>query len=458
MPQAEFHVILRRAPHFRRGWDLGVSETTRKAAGDAIVVLAPVVTVVLMVRYWVDGHFAVDFTNYFWVAGWRTLHGLSPYSWSAADIRAWQGFPYPALTAFAFAPFALVSASAAACVFVALSLAALACALRVLGIRDRRLWAAALLWWPVISAWQAGNMGLLLVLLLALIWHFRERPVLCGMLVAVAVTAKPMLWPLAIWLIATRRWRSAAAAVGVGGVANLAAFALLGMSEISRYLHLSSQLTGVQLHRGYGVIAIALRAGVSPSAAWACLVFLTTVLVLACWLAGRRDDQARSFHLAVLIMLVASPVVWNHYLALLLVPVAISRPRAAPLWFLPLILWLCPAMDVYQWQACLAAAVTLFVVYDAGRESVAPFTVPLPRVARPDQSNARQRQPLIDLLDRLLDEGVHRGREATRRRHPRPLSQLSPPLAHDALDRAREGDAEADPLGGRAADYGGRLA
>ena len=66
----------------------------------------------------------------------------------------------------------------------------------------------------MISTWQAGNMALLLVLLLALISHFRERPVLCGVLVAVAVTAKPILWPLAIWLIATRRWRSAATALG----------------------------------------------------------------------------------------------------------------------------------------------------------------------------------------------------------------------------------------------------
>lgn len=364
----------------------GLSDTARKAAGDAIVMLAPVVTIVLMVRYWVDGNFAVDFTHFFWVAGWRTLHGLSPYSWSAAEVRAWGGFPYPALTAIAFVPFALLPVSTAACVFVALLLAALACALRVLGIRDRRLWAAALLWWPVISAWQAGNMPLLLVLLLALIWRFRERPVLCGVLVAIAMTAKPMLWPLAIWLIATRRWRSAAAAVGVGGIANLGAFALLGMSQISRYLHLSAQLTDVQLHRGYGVIAIALRAGVSQSAAWVCLVLLTIVLVIACLRAGRRHDQARCFHLTVLTTLVASPLVWNHYLALLLVPVAISRPRAAPLWFLPLILWLCPATHVYQWQACLAAAVTLLVIYAAGRESAAPLAVPLPRVPLPDQS------------------------------------------------------------------------
>jgi hypothetical protein len=37
-----------------------------------------------------------------------------------------------------------------------------------------------------------------------------------------------------------------------------------------------------------------------------------------------------------------SPIVWLHYLVLLLVPLAIARPRFSAVWLLPLLLWLTP--------------------------------------------------------------------------------------------------------------------
>ena len=43
----------------------------------------------------------------------------------------------------------------------------------------------------------------------------------------------------------------------------------------------------------------------------------------------------RSFTLALAAALTLTPVVWNHYLLLLFVPVAIARPRLSGLWALP---------------------------------------------------------------------------------------------------------------------------
>jgi len=68
-------------------------------------------------------------------------------------------------------------------------------------------------------------------------------------------------------------------------------------------------------------------------------------------------------------MLVASPVVWNHYFALLIVPLAILRPRLRIEWAIPLALWLCPATGVTGWQAGLAALVTGSTVLLLARES-----------------------------------------------------------------------------------------
>ena len=44
---------------------------------------------------------------------------------------------------------------------------------------------------------------------------------------------------------------------------------------------------------------------------------------------GRRDARAE-------------PIVWLHYLVVLLVPLAIARPRFSAIWLLPVLLWVSP--------------------------------------------------------------------------------------------------------------------
>ena len=46
--------------------------------------------------------------------------------------------------------------------------------------------------------------------------------------------------------------------------------------------------------------------------------------------------------LAVALMLVASPLVWSHYFVLLLVPLALARPRLDAVWFAAVAMWICP--------------------------------------------------------------------------------------------------------------------
>ena len=48
-----------------------------------------------------------------------------------------------------------------------------------------------------------------------------------------------------------------------------------------------------------------------------------------------RRNERRAMVLTVALMLVASPIVWSHYFVLLLLPVALARPRLRPLWLLP---------------------------------------------------------------------------------------------------------------------------
>ena len=54
---------------------------------------------------------------------------------------------------------------------------------------------------------------------------------------------------------------------------------------------------------------------------------------------GRRGDDRGAFCLALAAAVAMTPILWLHYLLLLLVPLAIVRPRFTPLWLLPIVLW-----------------------------------------------------------------------------------------------------------------------
>jgi hypothetical protein len=59
--------------------------------------------------------------------------------------------------------------------------------------------------------------------------------------------------------------------------------------------------------------------------------------------AGRRRRDRDAFALAVIAILVVSPLLEMHYLAALLVVVALYRPRLSVAWVAPLLIWGAPA-------------------------------------------------------------------------------------------------------------------
>ena len=50
---------------------------------------------------------------------------------------------------------------------------------------------------------------------------------------------------------------------------------------------------------------------------------------------GARDRDVATLTLALAAAFAASPIVWVHYFLLLLVPLALTRPRLSLLWFVP---------------------------------------------------------------------------------------------------------------------------
>ena len=66
------------------------------------------------------------------------------------------------------------------------------------------------------------------------------------------------------------------------------------------------------------------------------------------WLAHDGDGDRRAFVLALAAAFVLTPILWLHYLVLLVVPIALARPRLSALWFVPLALTVFEALDWYR--------------------------------------------------------------------------------------------------------------
>jgi hypothetical protein len=327
------------------------------ALSDGIFGVVPVLFTAFFMYGAIRAHaFAVDFHNGEWPAGLRMLHGLSPYfgPHSAAVLSAGSPHPtvtpmvYPALGALLFAGLALLPHTVADATFTCLDMAAVLVALRLLGVRDRRLYGVVFLWPPVVSGWQTANITLLLVLGLAAAWRFRDRPALGGLVLAGLVSVKLILWPLGLWLLATRRYVSVTYALTIGVAINVAAWAVLGFNELPRYLRVLQAFDRAGERRAYSTVSLA---------AVVVGFGLTSFAGMACLAIGRRGRDRQAFTLCIAVALLATPIIWLHYFALLVVPLALARPRLSAAWLLPLVLFACPPTSPSTRQIVLALCV-----------------------------------------------------------------------------------------------------
>jgi len=233
-------------------------------------------------------------------------------------------------------------------------LATLVAALWLLEIRDWRVYGVVLLWPSVIEAVQTANVSLPLTLLVAVMWRYRDRAAIAGLAVGYGVALKLFLWPVVVWLALVGRRRAAAIAAVVAAASLLL---LLPFTSIGDYVRLLRNLGRTFEHDAYTPFALLTDLGVPDTAARVVTIALG-VAVLA--LARRR----RSLGLALAAALVLSPIVWRHFFTLLLIPLALSRPRFDAVWLIPVGLWVGDGtLNGAPWQtASVLALVTLTFV------------------------------------------------------------------------------------------------
>ena len=108
-----------------------------------------------------------------------------------------------------------------------------------------------------------GNVSLLLGFAAALVWRYRDVAPAAGASLGVSIAAKIFLWPLTIWLAATRRVAAAAWSIGVALAVLLASWAVVGFRGLGDYPELVRRLSDRMDERGYTVYALGVDLGLS---------------------------------------------------------------------------------------------------------------------------------------------------------------------------------------------------
>jgi alpha-1,2-mannosyltransferase len=314
-------------------------------------------------------------------AGDDVLGGRSPYS-EPGSIEGPGDAPYayPPVLALLVTPFAALpermgDTFVPGVAFSLLLIAAVVAALLLLGVQDWRCYPVALLYPPTIETVEYGAVGPLLLLLVALLWRVRDHDALAGGTGALAVVLKGFLWPLAVWLALTRRVRAAVFAVTGSVALALVAWAVIGFRGLADYPDLLRKLVDVEAENSYSAFAV-LRMLELPELAANALVYAGGAALLAlAWRAARAahatpwERDRRSLTLVLAAALLLTPILWLHYLVLLLVPIALARPRLSFLWLVPLVLTLFELLDWYRgWprgdgEALVSVAAVVAIVF-----------------------------------------------------------------------------------------------
>ncbi|HEX7951140.1 MAG TPA: glycosyltransferase family 87 protein [Candidatus Limnocylindrales bacterium] len=316
--------------------------------------------------------------SFYWAAAIQLLHGLPIYS--AAQLagpyapQGQEGFLYPPPFAAALTPFAAVLPGDARLInwlWFGLGLVLLVGAVLAIArterlgerfalLRGRGAWwlvAAALALPPVVAELVLGNVNLEILALLSAAWlgirrDTRKGELVAGAAIGAAALIKVFPGLLILWLLVTRRWWAAAASIGAILVLALVTLPITGVqpwldyptvllnlgapSDTTDTLAPTVWLTPIL---GYGlarmvvtiiglaiVVAMALRVGTGARAG----------------LGARGSVVAASFGAAVATSVLVAPAVYQHYLAILVLPLLLAVVAGARLRWLAiayLLMW-----------------------------------------------------------------------------------------------------------------------
>lgn len=287
-----------------------------------------------------------DYQAYLHAAS-RLLAGQPLYDPSVDVAGPFAIYLYPPPFALAMVPFTWLPSGSGPAIWTVCLAAAHALGTAVLPVRSSVRWLLLLLagiCWPFLYSIKLGQVGPLLFLAFAAGWRWRDRPAVLGLTTAVGAAIK--LQPALIfgWALATGRRRAIVIGVAALGASALATTVLTGLATWTDYARILSRVSApVTTPHNYTAGALAYGAGLGIEAAtvlqWLGVGLAIAVVLVAWW----RGDPETGFVTTVVASQVVSPLLWEHYAMLLLLPVALLLERRH--WWaalIPLAPWLGP--------------------------------------------------------------------------------------------------------------------
>ncbi len=272
------------------------------------------------------GTLGFDFMSYHQVAG-RAFAGEQLYDTSVQVTGGFGLFYYPPPFILMVLPFAWLDATVAAWIFTGLSVAMLVGGIWLMPVSRTVRWTTLLLAglsWPVAYALKLGQVGPILLLLFALGWRWLDRPARFGVVGALGALVKIQPGIVLGWAFLTRRWTAVAVGAVVGLIASLVATLTLGGPQIwvDMFTLLYNVSDPILTPHNFTPGAAAFQAGLGEPVAIAIQATSTILVLVAVVASAWLLRSEASYLVAVVASQLLSPILWDHYAMLLLLPVA----------------------------------------------------------------------------------------------------------------------------------------
>lgn len=339
------------------------------AAARVLPVVAMTVAIVVVGAILASAGSTLGYDLYAYVhAAERLLEGRSLYDPAVDVAGGYAIYLYPPPFALLAVPFVPLTAAFGPWPWIGLLVACFAAGVAILPVRREVRWLVVLLAglsWPFAYAIKLGQVGPILFLCFATGWRWLDRPGWLGVSMAIGTIVKLQPAILFAWALATGRRQAFALGLAVVAVASLAATLIAGVDAWRDFAGLIRAVSApITTPHNFTPGAIAYQVGLSEASATAVQAMSTVaVLGVLAWAALRSAPDV-SFLTAVTASQLISPVLWDHYAMLLLLPTAwlLDRGRwwaaAIPLATSVILIWLPPVIyPIAFWAALLAPLV-----------------------------------------------------------------------------------------------------
>jgi alpha-1,2-mannosyltransferase len=264
-------------------------------------------------------------------AGQRILDGQPLYDVNVETAGGFAIYLYPPPFAVAMVPFALLPDDVARSLWIGLMLVAFLAAIAVMPVRPTIRWLVLLLGgldWPFMYALRLGQVGPFLLLLFALAWRWRDQQDRFGVVGATGAIAKLQPGLMLAWALLTRRWRAVIVGSAILVVAAAASTLVVGLAAWSDYARvLGAVSTPVTTVHNFTPGAVAYQLGVPEGPATVIQALALAGTVIAVLAAIRWSTAEASLLAAIVASQLLSPLLWDHYAVVLLLPVAYLLAR-----------------------------------------------------------------------------------------------------------------------------------